>query len=179
MHNMAVLEPEDWLEKKFRFDYPSGAFPAVVERLRGTPARLEELVRALPSSVLTVRIGDGWSIQEHVGHLYDLEELHEGRIDDYAAGLQILRAADMSNRKTNEAVHNDTPIATLLARFREARTRFVQRLEEMDRPAIERTAMHPRLQKPMRVLDFALFTAEHDDHHLASITYVARTLEER
>ena len=174
-----AIEPEDWLEKRFSFDYPTGAFPAVVERLRGTPARIEELVGAFPAEILGLRAGDSWSIKEHTGHLYDLEEVHEGRLDDYAAGLQTLRPADMTNRKTYEAGHNDKPLELLLEQFRETRMRFVERLEELDEAAVERSAVHPRLKRPMRVLDFALFTAEHDDHHLASITYVARVLREK
>jgi hypothetical protein len=32
------------------------------------------------------------------------------------------------------------------------------------------SSLHPRLQQPMRLIDHALFVAEHDDHHLARIT---------
>jgi len=96
-----------WFEREFEFNLPAGVFPCVVERLRGTPARLEELVRALPPRALTARRDGAWSIQEHVGHLLDLDELHEGRLEDYARRLDTLRPADMDNRKTYEADHND------------------------------------------------------------------------
>ena len=57
------LLPEDWLEKQFTFALPLGAFLAVLERVRGTPARLEELVGGLPPAILTTQgIGDTWSI---------------------------------------------------------------------------------------------------------------------
>jgi exonuclease I len=163
-----------WVERSFEFDLPVGVFPSVVERLRGTPARLEEMLRALPARALTRRAGELWTIQEQVGHLLDLDELHEGRLEDYERGLEALRPADMSNRKTYEAGHNDARIEDLLARFREARSAFVRRLEALDEEGVARTALHPRLQKPMRVMDMALFVAEHDDHHLASITELAR-----
>ncbi len=165
-----------WVERKFEFTLPVGVFPSVLERLRGTPARVEELVRALPARVLTERVGEAWTIQEQVGHLLDLDELHEGRLEDYEQGLETLRAADMSNRKTYEADHNAARIEDLLARFRDARLRFVRRLEALDEVGAARTALHPRLQKPMRVIDMALFVAEHDDHHLASITELKRLL---
>ncbi|MGB8509196.1 MAG: DinB family protein [Pyrinomonadaceae bacterium] len=165
-----------WVERKFDFNLPVGVFPCVVERLRGTPARLEEIVRAAPSEILTIRIGDAWSIQEQVGHLLDLDELHEGRLEDYDAGAEVLRAADMSNRKTHEAEHNAARISELLERFREARMSFVRRLETLDEAGAARSAIHPRLQQPMRVIDLALFVAEHDDHHLAAIAELARTL---
>jgi hypothetical protein len=162
-----------WFEREFEFNLPVGVFPCVVERLRGTPARLEELVRALPPHILTSRRDGAWSIQEHVGHLFDLDELHEGRLEDYARRLAVLRPADMSNRKTREAGHNSTPVEQLLASFRAARASFVRRLEEMDEETVALSAIHPRLQKQMRVIDMACFVAEHDDHHLATISELA------
>ncbi|MCA1593178.1 MAG: DinB family protein [Acidobacteria bacterium] len=165
-----------WIEREFDFNLPAGIFPCLIERLRGTPARLEEIVRLLSPEILATRDGDAWSIQEHVGHLFDLDELHEGRLEDYDKGASVLRAADMSNRRTYEANHNAASMPELLARFRAARRSFVRRLEEMDEAAAARTAIHPRLQKPMRVIDMALFVAEHDDHHLASITELSRIL---
>ena len=165
-----------WVEREFEFNLPVGVFPSVLERLRGTPARLEEMVRALPARALTERVGEAWTIQEQVGHLLDLDELHEGRLEDYERGLETLRAADMTNRKTYEADHNAARVEELLARFRAARLRFVRRLEALDEEAVARTAQHPRLRKPMRVIDMALFVAEHDDHHLASISELKRLL---
>jgi hypothetical protein len=44
----------------------------------------------------------------------------------------------------------------------------------MDETAAARTAHHPRLDRPMRVMDLAVFVAEHDDHHLARITELRR-----
>ncbi len=170
------IQPEDWIEKSFEFWLPVRAFPSVMERVRGTPARLEELIRSIPTGVLTARIGEEWSIQEHVGHLYDLDELHEGRLEDFRAGREVLRAADMTNRKTYEADHNSAPIEDLLSRFRAARARFVERLEQVGAEEAGRSALHPRLKKPMRVIDLVQFVAEHDDHHLASIRYLARQL---
>jgi uncharacterized damage-inducible protein DinB len=163
-----------WVERRFEFNLPVGVFPCVLERLRGTPARLEELVRGLPPEALTARAGGAWSIQEQVGHLLDLDELHEGRLEDYDRGLEELRPADMSNRKTHEAGHNSARLADLLAAFREARARFVSRLEALDEAGAARAALHPRLRQPMRVMDLALFVAEHDDHHLASISEILR-----
>jgi hypothetical protein len=163
-----------WVEREFEFNLPVGVFPCVVERLRGTPARLEELVRPLPTQVLTARRGDAWSIQEHVGHLIDLDELHEGRLEDYARRLEALRPADMSNRKTYEAGHNDANVENLLASFRAARANFVRRLEALGEDEVAASATHPRLKKQMRVIDMAWFVAEHDDNHLAAITELSR-----
>lgn len=159
-----------WFDRRFAFDLPAGMFPFVVERLRGTPARIEDKVRGLSLALLTRRDGDAWSIQEEIGHLLDLDELHTGRLDDFLAGAAVLRPADLTNRKTREAGHNERPLGDLLAAFRREREAFVARLDGWDLETMARTALHPRLQQPMRVLDMAFFTAEHDDHHLARMT---------
>src|SRR5258707_12277128 len=109
--------PRPWTQRHFTFNLPEDLFPVVVERLRGTPTRIEDKVRSLPASVLTRREGEAWSIQEHVGHLLDLDELHAGRLDDFLAGAPVLRAADMANRKTHEAGHNGRPIAERVRDF--------------------------------------------------------------
>jgi hypothetical protein len=168
------MQRTDWPDRKFNFDFPIGVFPYIVERLRGTPARLEDMLRSYPPEIVTRRVNQEWSIQEHAGHLLDLDELHEGRLDDYDAKLAVLRRADMENKMTNEAIYNAQPIVELLAGFRAARQHFVARLEAMDEALVARTAMHPRLKQPMRVVDFAYFVAEHDDLHLALISDLAR-----
>jgi hypothetical protein len=165
-----------WFQRRFDFNLPVEMFPNVVERLRGTPARVEDKVRRLPRDILTRRDGDKWSIQEQVGHLLDLDELHDGRLDDYLAGAPVLRAADLINRRTHDAGHNDRPLEELLAAFRAARERFVARLDAWNESKIGLTALHPRLNQPMRVIDMAFFTAEHDDHHLTKMTELARKL---
>lgn len=171
-----MVQQTRWTERSFDFNFPLGIFPCILERLRGTPARAEELIRSLPLQVLTKRIENRWSIQEHVGHLFDLDALHDGRLDDYQAGVNVLRAADMTNKKTFEANHNAKPIQEILQSFRSARMHFLQRLETLDEEKLSRTAIHPRLQKPMRVVDMAFFVAEHDDHHLARMSWLTRTL---
>lgn len=163
-----------WIERTFRFDFPSGLYPEIIERLRGTPARIEDLVRGLPPEILTRRDDRGWSIQENIGHLLDLEPLFMGRLDDYDAGVETLRAADMTNRKTHEADHNDEPIESVLGGFREERTKIITRLEAMPPEDCGRTTRHPRLQQPMRLVDMMYFQAEHDDYHLARMSELRR-----
>ena len=57
-----------------------------------------------------------------------------------------------------------------LKSFRSAREELFRALDVVDGSMIERAAKHPRLGKPMRLIDLAFFVAEHDDHHLARIT---------
>jgi len=166
----------EWFKRKFSFDLPVEMFPNVVERVRGTPARLEELTRGISPELLTRRDGDKWSIQEQAGHLLDLEELGMNRLDDFEAGRDPLTAADLANRKTHDANHNANTIENILAAFRKERTEFVARLDSYDTAFAQRTALHPRLSQKIRVIDLALFIAEHDDHHLARITELKQFL---
>src|ERR1044071_7199655 len=136
-----MVERIQWIKRQFAFELPVGMYPNVVERVRGTPARLEDLTRALTAEVLTRRDGDGWSIQEQAGHLLDLEPLGMSRLDDYEAGRDTLHAADTQNRKTHEANHNAGALADILAAFRRERTAFVARLDAYDEAFIQRTAL--------------------------------------
>lgn len=162
------------MERKFGFGLENGLLPNIIERLRGTPTRVQARVEDLSDEVLSKRDSEKWSIKEHIGHLGDLEELHEGRIDDFINGNTRLRAADMENRKTYEANHNDKGIDKLIEDFTKARAILVRRLESLEEPILEKISMHPRLEDEMRIVDMAHFTAEHDDHHLASITMLIR-----
>ena len=159
----------NWFERKFEFSFPVELYPNLCVRLRGTPARLEELVRGCSRELLTRKPQEKWSAQEHAGHLLDLESLWLARVDDYLAGLSELTVADLSNRKTHEANHNACNIADILAEFRTARLRLVDRVGEFEPSLFARTMLHPRLKKPMRLVDHLYFAAEHDDHHLARI----------
>ena len=158
-----------WTERTFTFDFPVGVFPGIVERLRGTPARIADLVENVPHNMLIRRIRDKWSVNEHIGHLIDLDELDHTRLDEFLAGAGTLSTADMTNRRTKEAGYNDVAAATILEFLRARRTDLVKRLEELSEEQLTRTALHPRLQVPLRVVDWAYFVAEHDDHHLARI----------
>lgn len=175
-----MVERMLWFDRKFSFDFlPVWMYPNLVERVRGTPARLEDLTRSLSREDLTRRDGDKWSIQEHAGHLLDLEQLGIDRLDDYEAGRATLHAADLENRKTHEANHNANTIENILAAFRAERMEFVRRLDEYDEAFVQQTALHPRLQKEIRVLDLVFFISEHDDHHLARISELKRLFAKR
>ncbi len=163
-----------WTDRRFSFDFPAGIYPEMIERIRGTPARLEELFAGLPAETLTAQIDGRWSMQENAGHLLDLESLVSQRIDEYLAGNSALHAADMSNRKTYDANHNEVAADSILKAFRAARHEIVNRLESFGAEIFERSALHPRLNVPMRLVDMLFFQAEHDDYHLARISEIKK-----
>jgi uncharacterized damage-inducible protein DinB len=158
-----------WLEYRWSFEFPIGMFRAVVERLRGAPGRLEEAVRDASPKRLTHRPGEVWSAQEHAGHLLSVEGLWLRRIEEYVRRDATLTAADMENRATKGSNYNERPLEEVLAEFGKARGETVQILDGLDLDAAARTAHHPRLDRPMRLVDLCFFAAEHDDHHLAAI----------
>jgi len=167
--------PPLWFERKFDFTFPVEQHPNLCARLRGTPARLEEVVRAADRNALIRKPleNEKWSAQEHAGHLLDLEPLWMARIDDYFTEASQLTVADLTNRKTFAAQHNQRPIEEILAEFRSARSRLVSKVEKIDAAIFARTSLHPRLKTPLRLVDHLYFVAEHDDHHLAHILAVA------
>lgn len=158
-----------WFERKFDFTFPVEQFPNLCVRLRGTPARLEEMLQDVSREVLVAKPGDKWSAQEHAGHLLDLESLWMARVEDFLTGGDMLTVADLSNRKTDDANHNERKSKEILAAFRTARLRLVDRVEEFQPSLFARSIVHPRLKQPMRLVDHLFFVAEHDDHHLARI----------
>jgi len=164
-----MKETPIWFERKFEFTFPLDLHPNLCARLRGTPARLEEIVRGVARDVLVRKPGEKWSAQEHTGHLLDLEPLWKARVEDYVSEESELTAADLSNRKTHETQHNQRPIDAILAEFRRERLRLLNRVETVDATILARSIPHPRLKTPMRLVDHLYFVAEHDDHHLAQI----------
>jgi DinB family protein len=169
-----MVERIKWTDRVFDFSFPAGLHPEMIERLRGTPVRLEDRISKLPSELLRQRDGERWSIQENAGHLLDLESLVQQRLDEYAAGATELHAADMSNRKTYAANHNDVHVASILSAFRDQRSQIVNRLDGLSAEAFARSAFHPRLKVQMRLVDMIFFQAEHDDFHLARISQLIK-----
>ena len=158
-----------WFERKFDFNFPIEQYPNLCIRLRGTPARIEEIMHGVSQDVLVSKPQGKWSAQEQAGHLLDLESLWIARVDDFLAGGDTLTVADLSNRKTHEANHNSRPLEDILAEFRTARLNLVNRIAEFQPTLFALSKLHPRLKQPMRLVDHLYFIAEHDDHHLARI----------
>lgn len=172
-----MVPRQPWFERHFTFDLPVAAAPGLLERLRGTPPRILHRLAEVPRETLTARVGEHWSILENVGHLGDIEPLWMIRVEDLAAGRKTLHQADLENRRTYEAHHNDRTVPELVAVFETARVELVTQLESADEADWLRSAIHPRLQTPMRLIDLAFFMAEHDDHHLATISDILRALK--
>jgi hypothetical protein len=172
-----MIEQIAWLDRTFTFDQPTGIFASLLERLQGTPVRAEQLVRGLPEKLLGARVAEKWSAKEHFGHLADLQQLDDRRLSEYLDRAEVLSPADMQNRATEDANHRNAPIEDILAKLADGRKQLVNRLEALTEEQVGIIAIHPRLRKPMRILDWVYFLAEHDDHHLALARGVIRKLQ--
>lgn len=162
-----------WFERRFPFDFSTGLFPVVFSRLEGTMFRLHHLLAGADEAQSGIG-RNGWSVKEQVGHLYDLEALWWQRFDDFRAGRPHLTVADLTNRKTTEAGHSEHSLEQLGNQFVVERQRLLEAIYPLTNAELSRTALHPRLQQPMRLIDALYFVAEHDDHHLATISTLLR-----
>lgn len=160
---------QKWFDKKFQFELLQEKYDIVLNQLIETPEKISLLISSLPEDILSKRVNDKWSIKENVGHLIDLEELHDGRIDDFIDGKQMLRSADLKNKKTEKADHNSKKLEELLEQFKKVRENFVERLKVLDKKVLANSSIHPRLNQTMRPIDMAQFVSEHDEHHIQTI----------
>ncbi len=167
------MQRTPWVERKFTMDFPVGWIHNILERLYGTASRLTELVSSLSDEQLS-DVDSGWSIKEHIGHLFDLEFLHIERIRQFKNRETDLTGADMSNRRTNESNHNLVEVNKLISDFQVERQRLINEFDALTDNDHYFESLHPRLKVKMRPIDLAYFTAEHDDHHLASIRILKR-----
>jgi len=166
------MKQTKWFDRQFPIIQDNGLLPAIIERLEGTGARLISKVQRIDFTPVNP-INDRWSIKKEIGHLLDLESLWLERTIQIINGVPNLVAADLTNKKTNEANHDESIVTDLVAEFAESRQRFIELLRQLKDEDLQKASIHPRLGTPMKIVDLAYFVAEHDDHHLARITFLS------
>ena len=164
------MDVTPWIERKFEPISDNGRLATIIERLDGTEYRLIGKLADDEGPDLTAKSAGKWSILEEVGHLFTLEPLWIARVKEIVAGKETLRAADMSNKATDKANFNKQDLEDLLDEFGERREELLSLLRKVKPADLEKKSQHPRLEKPMSIVDLAYFIAEHDDHHLAKIS---------
>lgn len=172
------MEQHLWFKRKFNFSYQENIFPSLLERLDHTGMVIRRKVEGQNDNSLRAKLKGKWSVLEHIGHLTDLEPLWQQRIDDIKNGAEVMAAADLLNTKTHEANHNNRDLSDLLAAFEQARNLTLEMFHDVREDEVFIASLHPRLMTPMRMIDLALFVAEHDVHHLVSINDIIQSFEE-
>ena len=162
-----------WFERSFHFDFSVHLFPVIFSRLEGSLFRLAQILQNADEEFCSHNT-EGWSVKEHLGHLSDLEELWWKRLNDFIENREILTAADLNNTKTKEGGHNENSLENLMQRFIAERQKILEAIYDFDIPLLNKTAIHPRLNQPMRLIDSLFFVAEHDDHHITAISTLLR-----
>ncbi|MGK0364253.1 MAG: putative damage-inducible protein DinB [Saprospiraceae bacterium] len=159
-----------WIERKFTPVTDNGRLATIIERLDGTEYRLIGKLADDEGPDSTTKIDGKWSIVEEIGHLYTLELLWIARVKEIVAGKETLQSADMSNKATTNGKFNTQDLEDLLDGFGERREELLSLLRKVKPEDLEKKSQHPRLERPMGIVDLAYFVAEHDDHHLAKIS---------
>lgn len=168
-----MIPQTPWFERQFHFDFPVGLFPIIFSRLEGSIFRLHTLLANADNEACSHN-ANGWSVKEHVGHLYDLEELWWKRLKDFQENRVLLTAADLNNQKTKEGRHNEKTLEHLLQQFTIERQKILELIYGFDEGMLLRASVHPRLNQPMRMIDALYFVAEHDDHHISVASNLLR-----
>ena len=158
-----------WAERKFSFVHPPWMLADFIERLRGTVPRLEALVLGVNDADAHREVEEKWSIAQNIGHLSDVEELWQERLDDLKKGKSTYSPAVGARFQELAKRHQASPIKEIIRELRDRRSLLVDALAQASPELQQASAFHERLQVPMRLVDCAQFYAEHDDHHLLRI----------
>jgi uncharacterized damage-inducible protein DinB len=169
------MKKTPWFDRKFSCIEDNGIFPSILERLEGTPARLAAKMRRINLDK-TTSIDGKWSIKKEIGHLIDLEPLWYERAQQILRGEGNLLVADLTNQKTHLSDHDAQNVKDLIKIFRKKRRKLMQILQNITDADLDKSAIHPRLGTPMRLINLAFFVAEHDDHHLAQMTFLIKDI---
>jgi uncharacterized damage-inducible protein DinB len=165
----------EWFDRKFPPITDNGLLPNIIERLEGTPGRISGKIASITVFPNSQSIGR-WSIKKEIGHLLDLETLWLKRTLQIIDNNPHLEVADLTNQRTHEADHDEKDINELVETFKASRQLLVDTLRKMKEEDLNKSALHPRLGTPMKVIDLAYFVAEHDDHHLVKITALSNMI---
>jgi hypothetical protein len=158
-----------WAQRKFSFGHPPWMLADFIERLRGTLPRLDALLVGLDDERAHHQLDGKWSIAQNIGHLSDVEELWQERLEDLRSRNKTYAPAVGARFQELAKRHQDRSVAETLKELESRRMRLIDALAHAS-PELQRAAaFHERLQVSMRLVDCAQFYAEHDDHHLIRI----------
>lgn len=159
-------------ERQFAFVHPSWMLSDFTERLRGLVPRLQELLRPVDHDTAHRQLDGSWSMAQNAGHLADVEDLWQERLEDLRRRRLVYTPADPARFQAAAKRHIGRTVSEILEELAERRGQLVQALAEAAPELQVANSFHERLQCPMRLIDCAQFYAEHDDHHLLRIRFL-------
>lgn len=164
-----------WFERELIFGKPKEMLPYYLERLRGTPIRIEEKLIGIPEYVLSKQHNTKWSVKQNIGHLAEVDEVAMRRIDEMVSGISPLSPAVFEPKQD----YNSMPIKEVIDYFKKSRTKNLEKYSNLKEDELLKNSLHPRLKVTMTPVDLAWFDAEHDDHHLVKIHEIISTLKKK
>jgi uncharacterized damage-inducible protein DinB len=163
----------EWFERTFSFGVPAGMLPFYLERLQGTTARLLKKVEGVSEELLSNKLDGKWSIKQNIGHLSEVDEIANKRMDEMVNGISPLSPAVFEPKLD----YNSRPVKEVLALFEKNRKENLKKYGQLSDDALAKSSLHPRLKVQMTPVDLAYFDAEHDDHHLVRINEILTALK--
>jgi hypothetical protein len=162
----------EWFERQFQFGVSEGMLPFYIERLTGTSSRLEEKLKSTSDEKLSFKLDGKWSIKQNIGHLAEVDEVANKRIDEMLQGISPISPAVFEPK----ADYNAMSISDILQLFKSNRLKNVTKFQTLTGDFFNKRSLHPRLNVMMNPVDLAYFDAEHDDHHLVRINEILNTI---
>jgi uncharacterized damage-inducible protein DinB len=170
------LERPPWAQRSFSFVHPPWMLADFVERLRGLVPRLDLLLADVNEEHAHRQVDGKWSIAQNVGHLSDVEELWQERLEDLRQGKKVYTPAVAARFQELALRHQKQDVQNVLAELATRRARLVEVMSKAPPELQTASAFHERLKVSMRLVDCAQFYAEHDDHHCLRIRAIRSTL---
>ena len=170
------LERPPWSQRVFSFVHPRWMLADFIERLRGLAPRLDLLLANVTEDQAHRQVGGKWSIAQNVGHLSDVEELWQERLEDLRQGKKVCTPAVPARFQELALRHQKQDVRNVLAELATRRARLVEEMSKAPPDLQSASAFHERLKVSMRLVDCAQFYAEHDDHHCLRIRALRSTL---
>ncbi|MGC4021660.1 MAG: DinB family protein [Cyclobacteriaceae bacterium] len=156
-----------WFERNLKFGYPSEMLPFFLERLNGTVIRIEQKVKGIDDKILSARFNDKWSIKQNIGHLAEVDQIGNKRLDEMASSVEVMSPAVFEPQD-----YNPWPIEKVIDFLRKTRAENIRKYISLNEAQLQKSSLHPRLKVKMTPIDLAWFDAEHDDHHLVKINEI-------
>src|SRR5882724_2247758 len=148
-----------WFERNLKFGYSKEMLPFFVERLEGAIIRTEQKVKGIDDNILSQKPNGKWSVKENIGHLAEVDEIANRRIDEMIAGIPVMSPAVFEPQD-----YSSWPIIKVLEFFKTTRLSNIKKYRSIKESELLKSSQHPRLKVMMTPIDLAWFDAEHDDH---------------
>src|SRR4051812_12901327 len=160
-----------WFERNLKFGLPAVMLPYYLERLDGTFVRMQEKVKGVPDVILSNRLDNKWSVKQNIGHLAEVDQIANKRMDEIVAGKEVLSPAVFEPQD-----YNPWSVEEVLEFFHKTRRENIKKYKSLSESDLRKSSVHPRLKVQMTPVDLAWFDAEHDDHHMVRMNEIIQSL---